>query len=77
LSLGWEMQEIASLEPSNSSYLLKALGLGVQIALTLLVCVLVGLNLDRWLNTTPWLLIIGVFVGIANVFKILFDWSKS
>jgi F0F1-type ATP synthase assembly protein I len=71
------MQEIASLEPSNSSYLFKALGLGVQIALTLLACVLIGYNLDRWLNTTPWFLILGVIVGIANVFKILFDWSKS
>lgn len=74
--LGWEMLEIEYLEPSNSSWLLKAMGLGFQIALTLLVCVLLGLWLDSWLNTKPWMLIIGVIIGLINVFKILFDWSK-
>lgn len=71
------MQEIASLEPNNTRWILKALGLGVHIAMTLLVCVLLGLAIDRWLSTTPWFLILGVIVGLVNVFKILFDWSKS
>ncbi len=71
------MLEIASLEPSNSSWIAKALGLGLNIGLTLLFSVLLGLWLDKTLNTQPWLLFIFVMIGIINVFKILFDWSKS
>ncbi|MBS3986387.1 MAG: AtpZ/AtpI family protein [Erysipelothrix sp.] len=65
------------MEPSNSSWIAKALGLGLNIGLTLLFSVLLGLWLDKTLNTQPWLLIIFVMIGIINVFKILFDWSKS
>jgi len=71
------MRETGFLEPSNASWIFKALGLGVQIAFTLLACVLIGLALDNWLNTTPWLLILGVILGLVNVFKVLFDWSKT
>jgi len=71
------MQEIEYLEPSNASWLMKAVGLGFQIAFTLLACVLLGLWLDNWLNTKPWMLILGVVLGLVNVFKILFDWSKT
>lgn len=71
------MQEIASLEPNNSRWILKALGLGFQIALTLLSCVLIGLMIDKWLSTHPWFLIVGVVIGLINIFKILFDWSKA
>lgn len=71
------MQEIASLEPNSSRWILKALGLGLQIALSLLACVLLGLAVDRWLSTQPWFLIIGVVIGLINIFKLLFDWSKT
>lgn len=71
------MQEIASLEPSNSSWIAKALGLGLNIGLSLLLSVLLGLWLDQTFDTQPCLLIVFVLMGIINVFKILFDWSKS
>jgi len=43
-------------------------GIGVQFALTLLVFVLAGAWLDRRLGSSPWLLIIGVFVGAGGGF---------
>ena len=40
-------------------------GIGVQFALTILVFVFAGVWLDRRLGTSPWLLILFVFVGAA------------
>lgn len=43
-------------------------GIGFQFALTILVFVFVGVWLDRRLGTTPWLLLVCVFVGAAGGF---------
>jgi ATP synthase protein I len=43
-------------------------GIGFQFALTILVFVFVGVWLDRRLGTTPWLLLVSVFVGAAGGF---------
>lgn len=43
-------------------------GIGLQFALTILVFVFAGVWLDRHLGTTPWLLLICVFVGAAGGF---------
>jgi F0F1-type ATP synthase assembly protein I len=40
----------------------------VQFALTILAFVFAGIWLDRRLGTTPWLLILCVFVGAAGGF---------
>lgn len=44
------------------------LGLGVQLAGTMIVWVLVGWLLDRWLETTPWLTVAGGGVGMVAFF---------
>lgn len=44
------------------------LGLGIQLAGTMLFYVFVGYMLDRWLNTSPWLLIAGSVVGMIAFF---------
>ena len=31
-------------------------------------CLIVGWLLDRWLNTAPWLLVVGIIVGAAAGF---------
>lgn len=49
---------------SNSNLL----GLGWQIASTLLVFTLGGYFLDRWLDTLPWFLIGGALLGMVGVF---------
>ena len=43
-------------------------GIGVQFALTILVFVFAGVWLDRRLGTSPWLVLICVFVGAAGGF---------
>lgn len=43
-------------------------GIGFQFALTILVFVFLGVWLDRRLGTSPWLLLICVFVGAAGGF---------
>ncbi len=48
------------------------MGLGFQLAGTMLFYVLAGYLLDRWLETEPWLLIAGAVVGmIAFLFQII------
>jgi len=48
-----------------------------QIAITMAVCVFIGVFLgnflDRLLGTSPWLLIIFSLLGIGASFKSLFD----
>ncbi len=43
-------------------------GIGLQFAVSILVFVYLGQWLDRKLATTPWLLIIGVFLGAGASF---------
>jgi F0F1-type ATP synthase assembly protein I len=43
-------------------------GIGIQFAASILVFVFLGVWLDRRLGTTPWLVIICVFVGAAGGF---------
>ena len=43
-------------------------GIGIQFALTILVFVFAGVWLDKRLGTSPWLLLVFVFVGAAGGF---------
>ena len=43
-------------------------GLGIQFALSIIVFLYVGQWLDRKLGTSPWLLMLGVFLGAAAGF---------
>jgi F0F1-type ATP synthase assembly protein I len=38
-------------------------GIGIQFAVTLLVCVFAGQWLDRRLGTGPWLILVGMIIG--------------
>ena len=52
-----------------------------QIGINIIVCVAIGLVLGRFLDnllgTSPWLLIIFLFLGIAAAFKSLIDIAKK
>jgi F0F1-type ATP synthase assembly protein I len=48
------------------------LGLGWTFAITVGVGVAAGWWLDRWLRTSPWLLLAGTFLGIAAAFVSFF-----
>jgi F0F1-type ATP synthase assembly protein I len=49
--------------------------LGIQLAASMVIFVLGGVFLDRWLDTTPWLTIGGAVFGIVALFAQLFRLS--
>jgi F0F1-type ATP synthase assembly protein I len=48
------------------------IGLGWQIAATLVIYTLGGYGLDLWLDTAPWLLLTGSVLGMIAVFVQIF-----
>ena len=67
-------------QPKNSETL-RALSyfsqIGVTMAATILVGVLLGKYLDGLLGTTPWLLLIFSLLGVGAAIKTLFDIPKK
>jgi ATP synthase protein I len=59
----------------------RALAFFLQISVTIIACVALGIFLgwflDRWLNTTPWLMMVCTFCGVAAAFKSIFDFAKK
>jgi F0F1-type ATP synthase assembly protein I len=57
------------------------LGLGMQLGLTMAFFVGVGYFLDRWLDTSPWLLTAGAVVGMValfvQIFRVVADLNKQ
>jgi len=62
--------------PSGDQGAWKALGELSSIGLALVICTVIGLAggyyADRWLGTSPWLLLLGLALGIAAGFVNLF-----
>jgi ATP synthase protein I len=65
---------------------LRAFGLFTQLGLSMAACALVGVlagsRLDKWLRTSPWMLLLFSFLGVAAAFKAMYDivikrWSKK
>ena len=52
-----------------------------QIAVTIIACVAVGIFLgwllDRFLGTSPWMLLIFTLLGIVAAFKSIFEFAKK
>ena len=48
------------------------LGLGFEIAVPVLLGIYIGYRLDRWLDTSPWLLLVGALLGMGLSFYGLF-----
>ncbi|HZH90151.1 MAG TPA: AtpZ/AtpI family protein [Pyrinomonadaceae bacterium] len=43
-------------------------GAVLSLALSIVSCLLVGWALDRWLGTSPWLIVAGILVGTVAGF---------
>jgi ATP synthase protein I len=61
--------------------LIKGLTLVTQIAFLIIACLFVGVflgsMLDKWLGTSPWLLLLLSMLGVAAAFKALYDLLKK
>lgn len=55
-------------------------GMMASVGLVLVVAVMIGfvlgLLLDRWLGTTPWLSVVGLLLGAASGFVEMFRLAK-
>lgn len=51
----------------------SAIGLGWSIGVSLVVFILGGVFLDRWLDTTPWLTLVGVALGLISAGYLLYE----
>ena len=58
----------------------KAFALLAQMGITIAVCIVmsifIGYYLDRFLGTSPWLLLLFIIFGIIAALKSVFDFSK-
>jgi ATP synthase protein I len=43
----------------------RAYAAGISLFATVATCLFLGWVLDRWLNTSPWLLVTGIVLGSA------------
>ena len=59
----------------------QSLHLGIEMAATLAVGGGIGWFLDRWLDTSPWLLIVflllGIGAGLSNAFRLAKRYSEE
>jgi ATP synthase protein I len=51
--------------------------MAVLIAACILIGVLLGSRLDKWLGTEPWLLLTFSLLGVAASFKSVYDYIKK
>lgn len=63
-------------DSKNISRYAEYLSLGVEIAVGISAPIFVGYGLDIYFDTSPWLLLIGCVVGMANIFFMIFHISK-
>lgn len=52
-------------------------GVGLEFAVAIALFGGIGWLLDRWLQTAPWLLIVGVFLGFAAGLGIVIKLAKQ
>ena len=50
--------------------------IGIRMASCVLLGVVVGNFLDRYFDTSPWLLLVFSLSGVAASFKVLLDWAR-
>lgn len=55
----------------------KYLGIGIQAGASVAFYLGIGLLLDHWLNTFPWLTLIGILVGIAGMAALFIRMNKE
>ena len=68
-------------EPSDANAKAVGIKVGIELLAGVVFGVVVGVFLDRWLGTTPWLLIVflllGIGAGIRNVIRTAQEESRK
>lgn len=58
----------------------RLMGLGLQFVIAILLCLYVGMWLDKKLNTGPWLMLAGAVIGASagfySMFRVLMSEDK-
>ncbi len=55
----------------------KYMGLGIQAGVSVAFYLGVGLLLDKWLGTLPWLTLVGAALGIVGMFSLFVRMNKE
>ena len=67
-------------QPSHRNELIRSLSFLSQIGVTIVACIVIGILIGRFLDnilgTSPWLLLIFIFLGIGAAFKSILDLAK-
>jgi ATP synthase protein I len=64
-------------EPSSLKALAELSTVGITLVLATVIGLAAGYYADRWLGTSPWLLLLGLGLGIAAGFVSLFRTVKA
>lgn len=64
-------------EPSSWKALAELSTVGIALVLATVIGLAAGYYADRWLGTSPWLLLLGLGLGIAAGFVSLFRAVKA
>ena len=51
--------------------------IGLQAGFSVVFYLIVGLLLDRWFDTFPWLMLAGILVGVAGMFALFLRVAKE
>lgn len=55
----------------------KYMGLGIQAGVSVGFYLGMGLLLDKWLGTLPWLTLVGAFVGVIGMFYLFLRMNRE
>ena len=55
----------------------KYMGLGIQAGVSVAFYLGMGLLLDKWLGTLPWLTLAGAFIGVIGMFYLFLRMNKE
>jgi len=76
-----KVKQIPQQKPPKQNEFTRAMSYFLQISVSIIACIALGIFLgwllDRFLGTSPWLLLVFTLFGMAAAFKSIFDFAKK